>query len=197
VNLPTGPLGRLSAMGILLTALAAVLQLAVVPAWKAYTAKGQQLEIARDQLERLQRLAAQLPALRSQVARLRDEDPLTPFLLQAANDALAAAELQERLKAITLAHDGRVLSTRVLKGAVDGPFEQVVVEARLEVSLEGLQDLLYEIHTKKPYLFIDELSIMSRPQRRGSPAGGVSALETRVTLYGLRRRSDTAGEKHG
>lgn len=197
MNLPTGPLGRLAAMGILLTALLAVLQLAVVPAWKAYSAKGQQLEIARDQLERLQRLAAQLPALRTQVARLRDEDPLAPFLLQAANDALAAAELQERLKAITLAHDGRVLSTRVLKGAVDGPFEQVVVEARLEMSLEGLQDLLYEIQTKKPYLFIDDLSIMSRPQRRGSPAGGVSALETRVTLYGLRRRSDTAGEKHG
>lgn len=197
MNLPTGPLGRLAAMGILLTALLAVLQLAVVPAWTAYTAKGQQLDIARDQLERLQRLAAQLPALRTQVARLRDEDPLAPFLLQAANDALAAAELQERLKAITLAHDGRVLSTRVLKGAVDGPFERVVVEARLEMSLEGLQDLLYEIHTKKPYLFIEELAIMSRPQRRGSPAAGVSALETRVTLYGLRRRSDNVGEAHG
>lgn len=197
MNLPTGPLGRLAAMGILLTALLAVLQLAVVPAWTAYTAKGQQLDIARDQLERLQRLAAQLPALRTQVARQRDEDPLAPFLLQAANDALAAAELQERLKAITLAHDGRVLSTRVLKGAVDGPFERVVVEARLEMSLEGLQDLLYEIHTKKPYLFIEELAIMSRPQRRGSPAGGVSALETRVTLYGLRRRSDNVGEAHG
>jgi hypothetical protein len=197
MSLPTGPLGRLAAMGILLTALLAVLQLAVVPAWKAYTAKDQQLEIARDQLERLQRLAAQLPALRTQVARLRDEDTLAPFLLQAANDALAAAELQERLKAITLAHDGRVLSTRVLKGAVDGPFERVVVEARLEMSLEGLQDLLYEIHTKKPYLFIDELAIMSRPLRRGSPAGGVSSLETRVTLYGLRRRSDNVGEAHG
>jgi hypothetical protein len=197
VNLPTGPLGRLAAMGILLASLLAVLQLAVVPAWKAYTAKDQQLEIARDQLERLQRLAAQLPALRTQVARLRDEDPLAPYLLQAANDALAAAELQERLKAITLAHDGRVLSTRVLKGAVDGPFERVVVEARLEMSLEGLQDLLYEIHTKKPYLFIDELAIMSRPQRRGSPAGGASALEARVTLYGLRRRSDNLGEAHG
>lgn len=197
MNLPTGPLGRLAAMGILLTALLAVLQLAVVPAWTAYTAKGQQLDIARDQLERLQRLAAQLPALRTQVARQRDEDPLAPFLLQAANDALAAAELQERLKAITLAHDGRVLSTRVLKGAVDGPFERVVVEARLEMSLEGLQDLLYEIHTKKPYLFIEELAIMSRPQRRGSPAAGVSALETRVTLYGLRRRSDNVGEAHG
>lgn len=197
MNLPTGSAGRLLAMGLLLAALAVVVQLAVVPAWNAYASQGQRLEIARGQLERFQRLAAQLPALRGQVARLRDEDALAPYLVQAANDALAAAELQERLKAITLAHDGRILSTRVLKGATDGPFERVVVEARLEITLEGLQDLLYEVETKKPYLFVEELSVMQRPHRRGSQPGAAAALETRVTLYGLRRRADVAGERRG
>lgn len=197
MNLPTGPVGRLLAVGVLLALLAAVLQFAVVPAWKAYAAQDQRLEIARGQLERFQRLAAQLPGLRGEVARLRDTDPLAPYLIQATNDALAAAELQERLKAITLGHDGRILSTRVLKGAADGPFDRVVVEARLEIPLEGLQDLLYEIDTKKPYLFVEELSVMRRPQRRGGPAGAAETLETRLTLHGLRRRADTAGEQRG
>ena len=197
MNLPTGPTGRLLAMGLLLAMVLAALQLAVVPAWQAYASQGQRLEVARSQLERFQRLAAQLPGLRAQAAQLREQDPLTPYLVQATNDALAAAELQERLKAITLGHAGRILSTRVLKGAADGPFERVVVEARLEISLEGLQDLLYEIDTKKPYLFIEELSVMRRPQRRGSSAGAADVLETRLVLYGLRRRADAAGEQRG
>lgn len=197
MTLPTGSAGRLLAMGLLLAALAVVVQLAVVPAWKAYASQGQRLEIAHGQLERFQRLAAQLPSLRGQVARLRDEDALAPYLVQAPNDALAAAELQERLKAITLAHDGRILSTRVLKGATDGAFERVVVEARLEITLEGLQDLLYEVDTKKPYLFVEELSVMQRPHRRGAQAGAAATLETRLMLYGLRRRADTAGERRG
>ncbi|MCU0971958.1 MAG: type II secretion system protein GspM [Gammaproteobacteria bacterium] len=197
MTLPTGPAGRLLAMGLLLGIVLAALQLAVVPAWQAYASQGQRLEVARSQLERFQRLAAQLPGLRAQAAQLREQDPLAPYLVQAANDALAAAELQERLKAITLGHAGRILSTRVLKGAADGPFERVVVEARLEISLEGLQDLLYEIDTKKPYLFIEELSVMRRPQRRGNPAGAADVLETRLVLYGLRRRADAAGERRG
>jgi general secretion pathway protein M len=184
-------------MGLLLVLLAAVLQLAVAPAWRAYAAQRQQLEVARGQLERFQRLASQLPGLRSQVARLREEDPLATFLVQAPNDALAAAELQERLKASAAAHEGRILSTRVLKGQAEGPFERVVVEARLEISLEGLQEVLYEIDNKTPYLFVDELSVMNRPQRRGSSAGVAPTLETRLTLYGLRRKAETAGEPRG
>jgi general secretion pathway protein M len=184
-------------MGLLLVLLAAVLQLAVAPAWRAYAAQRQQLEVARGQLERFQRLASQLPGLRSQVARLREDDPLATFLVQAPNDALAAAELQERLKASAAAHEGRILSTRVLKGQAEGPFERVVVEARLEISLEGLQEVLYEIDNKTPYLFVDELSVMNRPQRRGSSAGVAPTLETRLTLYGLRRKAETAGEPRG
>ena len=197
MRLPTGSTGRLLAMALLLAPLLAVIQFVLVPAWKAYAAQGEQLELVRGQLERFQRLSAQLPAMRVQVARLRDEDLLAPFLVSAPNDALAAVELQERLKAIALAHEGRILSTRVLKGATDGPFERIVVEARLEMTLEGLQDLLREIETRKPYLFIEEIAVMDRPRRRGGASAATASLDTRLTIYGLRRRADTAGASRG
>ena len=197
MNLPGGSTGRLLAMGILLTLLALVVQLVVAPAWRLYAAQGDRLDVAREQLERFQRLSAQLPAMRTGLTRLREQDLLAPFLVSAANDALAAAELQERLKATALAHEGRILSTRVLPGVADGPFERVVVDARLEIPLEGLQDLLHEIETRKPYLFVDELSVMARPHRRGGTAGTVDMLETRLTLYGLRRRTETGGVAGG
>jgi len=197
VTLPTGSAGRLLAMALLLLPIAALVQLAVVPAWNAYAERGEQVEAARGQLERFQRLAAQLPAMRAQVAQLRDQDLLAPYLINAANDALAAVELQERLKAIALAHEGRILSTRVLQTVPDGAFERVIVDARLEIPLEGLQDLLHEIETRRPYLFVEELSVMSRPQRRGVQAAAAETLETRLTFYGLRRRPDQGGPPGG
>ena len=197
MKLPGGSTGRLLALGILLVLLTLVLQLVVAPAWRLYAAQADRLDAAREQLERLQRLSAQLPGMRAGLVRLREQDLLAPFLVSAANDALAAAELQERLKATALAHEGRILSTRVLPGVADGPFERVVVDARLEIPLEGLQDLLHEIETRKPYLFVDELSVMARRQRRGGTAPATEMLETRLTLYGLRRRAETAGVAGG
>lgn len=198
MKLPTGSVGRLLAIGLLLLPVIALLQLVVAPAWRAYQAQAENIEAARHQLERVRRLSAQLPEMRVQIARLRDQDLLAPFLVDAANDALAAVQLQDRLKAIALAHDGRILSTRVLPPAADGAFERVVVDARLEIPLEGLQDLLHEFETRKPYLFIEELSVMSRPRRRGMAAGtAADALDTRVTFYGLRRRAEPAGASRG
>lgn len=197
MKLPTGSTGRLAAMALLLAPVLALVQFVLVPVLEAYSAQDQQIEIARGQLERFQRLATQLPTMRAEVARLRDTDVLAPFLVNAANDALAAVELQERLKATAVAHEGRVLSTRVLKGTADGPFERVVVDARLEITLEGLQDLLHEIETRKPYLFVEELSVMDRPQRRGGATGVAKSLETRLTIYGLRRGAEPAGGARG
>lgn len=197
MRLPGGSTGRLLAAGVLLALVAAVLQLAVAPALRLHAAQAERLAVAREQRDRFQQLSAQLPAMRTAVARLREQDLLAPFLVSAPNGALAAAELQERLKATALAHEGRILSTRVLPGVPDGPFERVVVDARLEIPLEGLQDLLHEIETRKPYLFVDELSVMARPQRRGGAAGTTAMLETRLTLYGLRRRAETTGAAGG
>jgi general secretion pathway protein M len=194
MNLPTGAVGRLLALALLLLPLALLARLVLVPAWQAYQAQGEQIARAGAQLQNYQRLAAQLPALREQLAILRDQQVLTPYLIDAPNSALAAAGVQQRLQALADAHGGRVLSTRVLRGTPDGPFERVALSARLQVSLEGLQSMLYELETGEPYLFVDDLSVMSRPVRRGrqAVAGGAGPLETRLTLYGL-RRADAGG----
>lgn len=189
MNLPTGAVGRLLALALLLLPLALLARFIVIPAWQAYQAQGEQIGNASAQLQDYQRLAGQLPALREQLARLREEQLLTPYLIEAPNSALAAASVQQRLQSLADAHGGRVLSTRVMRGSPDGPFERVAVSARLQVSLEGLQSMLYELETGEPYLFVEDLSVMSRTIRRGRQAAssGAEPLETRLILYGLRR----------
>ena len=189
MNLPTGAAGRLLALALLLLPLALLARFAVIPAWQAYQAQGERIDSATAQLRDYQRLAGQMPALREQLARLREEQLLTSYLIEAPNSALAAASVQQRLQSLADAHQGRVLSTRVMRGSADGPFERVAVSARLQVSLEGLQSMLYELETGEPYLFVDDLSVMSRTLRRGrqTASSGAELLETRLILYGLRR----------
>lgn len=195
MNLPSGSRGRLLALALLLLPLALLLRFAVVPAWQAYTAQGERITETRAQLQRYRRLAAQLPALREQVAGLREQQVLTPYLIDAPNSALAAAGVQQRLQDMARAHQGRILSTRVLRSESDGPFERVTVNARMQIQLEGLQAMLYELETSQPYLFVDELSVMARAVRRYRRAAPDTAgpLETRLTLYGLRRAAAGAG----
>lgn len=189
MNLPTGAFGRFLALAILLLPLALLTRFALVPAWQAYSEQGERIASAAGQLRDFQRLAGQLPALREQLASLREQQVLTPYLIKAANSALAAADVQQRLQALASAHGGRVLSTRAMRGSADGPFERVAVNARLQLSLEGLQAMLYELESGEPYLFVEDLSVMGRPVRRGRQAGAADAgpLETRLTVYGLRR----------
>jgi cell shape-determining protein MreC len=94
MNLPTGAVGRLLALALLLLPLALLARLVLVPAWQAYQAQGEQIARAGAQLQNYQRLAAQLPALREQLAILRDQQVLTPYLIDAPNSALAAAGVQ-------------------------------------------------------------------------------------------------------
>ncbi len=187
MNLPTGSSGRLLALALLLLPLAVAFRALLLPAWQAYGAQTERLATAVDNLERFRRLAARLPALREEAAVLRDQAVLAPFLLDADNDALAAAEVQQRLKDLAQANGGRVLSTRVLSGDTSGPFKEVTINARLQIPLEGLQVLLHELETTQPYLFFEEISIMNRPRRRGRRVVDDTNLETRLTLFGLRR----------
>lgn len=189
MNLPSGASGRLLALALLLLPLALVYRVGVLPAWQAYVAQGERIDQARTQLHSYQRLAAQLPGLRRQLAELGEQQQLAPYLVEAPNSALAAAVVQQRLQALAEANEGRVLSTRVLRVAADGSFERVAVSARLQIALEGLQAMLYELETGQPYLFVEDLSVMTRPVRRGRQTASVGSelLETRLTLYGLRR----------
>lgn len=200
MNLPTGAQGRLLALAILLIPFALLFRFGVLPVWDAYQSGGNRIAQAREQLDRYQRLGSQVEMWRKYEQRLRDAGQFAPYLIDAPNAALAAASVQQRLKEVAGAHDGRILSTRVIKSSdQDGPFERITVGARLQLTLEGLQSLVHELETGQPYLFFDNISVMSRPARRGRRRARKepsSLLETRLTLFGL-RRSQAQGVEGG
>jgi general secretion pathway protein M len=189
LNLPTGARGRWVALGLLAVVLVVLFKLSLAPLWQRYRALAPAITEQREQLQRYQRLAAEAPQLQKRLQALRDNAPFGDYLLSGASSALAAAALQQRLQTLVQAQNGRVLSTRVMRPQQDGDFEQVSVNARLQVDLAGLQGLLQGLETQTPYLYVRNLNVYRQMGRR-SVMG--NQLEVQMDIHGLRLPGEDA-----
>lgn len=183
MNLPDGARGRWVALGLLLIVLVLVYQITLAPLWARYRAQAPAIAEQTAKLARYQQLAARAPALRERLDALRNDPRFNDYLVPGNSSALAAAGLQQRLQELAQAHDGRVLSTRVGKPRLDGDFEHVNVNARLQIDLAGLQALLYSLETRAPYLFVRNLNVFRQAGRRNQ---GADLLDVQLDLDGLR-----------
>lgn len=183
MNLPQGQRGQLVAVTLLLIVLFLFYKLAVAPLWQQYAGLREEIDEAAFDLQRYQRIADGLPALREQHQKLVEEQPLKPFVFNGKNRALAGAALQRHLQAIAGRNEGRVLSARTLKHEADGPMEAVILSARLQIPVDGLQKLVHELENGQPMIRIDQINI-SAIQSRGRQRAGM--LDVRMTLSGLR-----------
>jgi general secretion pathway protein M len=186
------------ALALVLIPAILVMRYGIWPLVQSYATSGTELERTREDIARYQRLLNQLPALEEAVSQLERTRPLSPYLLAGSNRALAAADLQRRLQEAAERNKVTILSLRVKNPSADGPLERISVEARLRAGIDELRDLLYQIETTQPYLFVDDFSIVVRQSRR-SRRGTMSGLEISLTLFGLRapETADTLGGIRG
>jgi hypothetical protein len=155
----------------------------IAPLWGQYAELQDQIDQAAFNLQRYQRIAADLPALRQDQQRLRNENPLTAYLIAGHNRSLAAAGLQRQLQELAGKHGGRILSSRALKHQQEGPLETVTLDARLQISVSGLQELIYALETGQPFTRIDMINITARQGRARQQA---TMIDVRLTISGLR-----------
>ena len=108
-------------------------------------------------------LEDQAQALDARVGRLGSDKPsasdASPFL-QADTITLAGAVLQQRVENAVAAVGGRLASSRVEVGGGSSK-NQVALEAELTLAQPATQQLLYDLETGKPYLFVDSFEARS------------------------------------
>lgn len=190
--LPTGSRGRWVALGLLVILLVAIYQFTLAPLWARYLSLAPQISEAQEQLARYQRLAAARSALQANATALQDDARFDDYLVPGASSALATAALQQRLQDLAQNQQARVLSTRVGKPVLDGDFETVTLNARLQTDLAGLQALLYQLETQPPYLFVRNLHVYRQLGRRAAADAG--QLEVQLDIDGLRLAGDDTNE---
>ncbi len=170
---------------LLLLALASLLALGVgLPLWSASTSYDARLAEQQRLLAHYRRIAAGREALEQQAQHLRRWQSSSNLYLRANTEALAAAELQGLVKQQAGVSGGRVLSAQTLPATRDGVFKRVAVKVRVRTDMDGLLQTLYGLRSRRPVMFVDDLSIRSLSSRRRDPASGelVEFVELDMTL---------------
>jgi hypothetical protein len=115
-------------------------------------------------LEKYMSLIAEKPYLEKQLDSLKEERKADDSkIIDAQTLSIAAASLQETVKALVMSRGGSITSERVEKPDNLGNFKVINVSIDAIVpDTRALSDLLYGVETRTPYLIIKEVDTRVR-----------------------------------
>ncbi|HUK60140.1 MAG TPA: type II secretion system protein GspM [Stellaceae bacterium] len=172
------PLRRALALALFVAALVLVAMGVVWPAIASFDTLAASVVDSEAALQRFTAVAARLPRLEAENATLKRAFATQGGFLQATNESLIAAELQNRIKRAVEANGGQLKSTQILPIADENGMRRVTARVEVQGNTAALQRIWYEMETGTPYLFINTFDIESRQVRRdrtGPPAYEISA----------------------
>lgn len=163
MNRPLPPLaGRLLALAILAGLCALFWMGLAQPLFDIFGGYRETVAQADDQLPRLRRLAAAAPSLRAELTRIERDPSARTRQLSGGGDALAAADLQNRLGRIAAANNVVLRSTQILPAQEEEGFRRIAVRVALEGDTAALLKILHSLETAPTLLFIDNLEVRAR-----------------------------------
>jgi general secretion pathway protein M len=161
---------RTLALALLLLALLGSWSVLVAPVINIMRNGGQSLADARELLGRYRAIAQTREAALAQEQVLRRQASAGRLVLEGANEQLAAADLQARLKRLIESNGAVMKSTQILPPREEGNFRRVILRVAMETNIEGLQKIFHTLEMTNPLLFVDNIEIRSRQLQDTKPA---------------------------
>ncbi len=158
--------GRLAAVSLLLMTVAAVYLLAIAPVIDSYRRNAEAIVDTRDLLARFERQAAARSDLEDRLEALRELVARQGHYLDGATYAVAAASLQDNVKAIVETQGGEVQSIQTMPSNANDDSGRVAIRVQSLMVVESLLYTLHRLEAGAPYLFVDNLEIQGRLSRR-------------------------------
>jgi general secretion pathway protein M len=189
---PSSVLSRTVAVVLLGIAVLAVYQLIFAPLVIAYRDGERSIEQSKELLQRYEALAEQRSLLADRLAEQQERAASAAGYLTGPSDALAAAQLQDRVKSVVEAAGGELRSTQILPATPlegDLGFRRTTLRVHFVVTIEGLETTLYDLETGQPYLIIGDVTIRQervRRRRRNDPERE-PMLDVSLELFGYLR----------
>lgn len=172
---------RLAALALLLAALALPYAVIVAPLLSAHAAREDEFAALETQIARLAALAAMADALASQRDELAARRDSAGLLLEGGSDALAAAALQNLLKAAVAGADGELRSTQALTAVEHQGFRRIAARAVLVTDSAGLRALLHAVDSARPPLTVAALEVRGLARSHTDEA---PRLDVRIDVFG-------------
>jgi len=179
---------RLLALALLAAVPVLAYLLVLQPVIAAYRDAGAAITQGQRLLQSYRERAEQHPQLARLLAEEDERAAKVTGYLKAVDDALAAAELQERVKGVVEGAGGELRSAQGLKvepvDAVAG-VRRAGLRVRFTADIESLATILYDLEIGEPYLFVDGLSVREprRQRRRRDEPEEAPQLDVMVDLY--------------
>lgn len=126
-------------------------------------------------------------ALQAEVAQIKARQRSAVGFLHSTNNALAAAELQDRLKMLVESVHGELRSTQILPARDEGKVRRITIRGQISTDIAGLQRVFYQLESTEPMLFLDNVEIRPRRTWRLRAASEDGGIEAQFDLYGYMR----------
>jgi general secretion pathway protein M len=183
------PLRRALALAILLALVSVAFSGIVQPLLDDYRETRASVDRLEATLQRGHAGERERAQLQTELAALRKRQSSTGGVLQGTNESIAAAQLQDRLKASIEGAKGELKSTQMLPARDDGKFRRITVRAQVSLKMAALQRALYDVESAAPFLFLDNVSIRVRSSPRDrDQAAQDPVLDVSFDLSGYIRR---------
>lgn len=189
---------RIAAVLILLGGIGLLYLALVQPVLDGYLDTCEAITDARSALTRYRGVAADLSQRQKELARLRQRQATSEGFLQGPNDALVAAQIQNRIKALVEASHGELKSTQVLPPQDEGKYRRLAIRAQMTLDIAAAQRVLYGVETASPLLFLDNVDLRAhmidrRRERGGNPAND-NELDVRIDVFGYMRAAKASSD---
>lgn len=183
--MPLAWLSRGAAVALLLGLLAAAYLLGINPLLTAYRANETAIAEAQGLVGRFDAMALGESDLQDRVKKLAEMQASEPYYLTKETDALAAVELQNRVKAAVKQNGGTIRSIQPLGGEKEGEFQRVTLRIQITTTIGSLFGIVHVLETTQPFLFLDNIDIRSRQSRASAEDQPAEPMLTvTLDLYG-------------
>lgn len=186
------PVRRLLAVALLLATVLLAWSGLVGPLLDSHAEAKVTIERLRLAVGRSREAGREVAALQAELAGLRGRQPSAGGFLPGANESVAAAQLQARLKAAVDRAGGDLRSTQILASRDEGRFRRITVRGQMLLRTSALQRMVHELEAASPYLFLDNVEIRVRDapgDRDGAAAIEDPPLDIRLDLSGYVRKA--------
>ena len=172
-----------------------VLALAIAVAWFVFlhplidivTGESEETESSLNLLARYQALEAARPQVEAELRQMQERNAAMSGLVEGKSAALAAAAVQSDVKTIVESNGGTVLSSQNIPPTTADGFEKIEIRYDISLPLGSLKNIIYQIETHTPYLFIDSVNMrMPENWQPGNGPAPAPAMEAQWVVRAYR-----------
>jgi hypothetical protein len=170
-------------LGLNLAACLAVFILIVHPIYAVFVEQDAQIAMLGETLARMNAIADRESDVEDLARQVDAESDLGEFLA-GANEGVANAALQARLKTMTEAAGARVRSVQGLPIKNNGQIRYIGARIDLYGPLGAVHKAIYAVESGKPYLFVSGASIRLSPSISAQAAMTEPVIDAQLDVFG-------------